>query len=239
MFMKRLFTIVMMTLLSVALISCSSPQGGEQAAKPELSPNANQILLIRAKEGTNDFVIAQHLKNLGYTVREAADNELHADMFQYYGVVFVTNSVNHSKIKEGLLKNSPISVIYAKPDTAIADGVMTANSPGVVSDVKTVSVTNTEHPLSAGFNGDLVIYKENSTITYGSPGEEATVVATMPGEQNKPTLFAYEKGAKGTDGQPFSSRRAFINFASGNELNMSADGWKLFDNAIEWAVGKK
>ncbi|MNY71739.1 hypothetical protein D3C86_2101490 [compost metagenome] len=74
---------------------------------------------------------------------------------------------------------------------------------------------------------------------YAAPGAEAIVVATVPNEDQKATIFAYEKGVKNAKGDPVNTREVFFYLFNGEEINQTEAGWKLFDAAVKWATAKK
>jgi hypothetical protein len=89
------------------------------------------------------------------------------------------------------------------------------------------------HPMSAGLpSGAIVWTAARQPAGWGTPGLGADIIMTRPGEPEKAMLYAYETGATmdGTFDAP--ARRVFIGMDNGSFDNLTPEGHKLFDAAV-------
>ncbi|WP_248927533.1 hypothetical protein [Paenibacillus hamazuiensis] len=232
--MKRMFAFCAAALLAVAMTACSSVPVGSQAA----SGNAKKVMLVRAKEGGGEQLIIDHLKKMGYTVYDAVDASFSVEAAKDYGVVYISSAVNSSKI-DSKLKQLAVPVVVSKTQVASMLGMGGASGFGEAPGVKTGQIKDGKHPAAAGLKDTVAIYKEEGKISYSlSPSSEAAVIALNPvnGNAKQNTIFAYEKGAKNALNEPVPARQVFFSLPTGQETNLTDNGWKLFDAAIQWAA---
>lgn len=242
--MKKCIALLLAIVMALTLFGCSaSTQGTAVDANGANSGNAKKIMLIRKKEGGGDPFVINHLKKLGYQVMDVVDADFTVEKAAGYGVIYVSESVNSSKI-DTKLRQSAIPVVYAKTQAASDAGLVGPQQFGQDEGVKTVQIIDSKHPIAAGLKDTVALYKEDGKISYGlHPGKEAAIIAEYPtsGDNKKVTVFAYEKGAKNISNSPVPARQVFFSLPSGEEPKLTDNGWKLFDAAIEWAAqnGKK
>ena len=99
-----------------------------------------------------------------------------------------------------------------------------------------LTVVEPEHPLAAGLDGVVRIYRGPGRLRFGRPGPAATVVA-LGGKPPRPVLFAYEAGAE-MPGRVAPARRVAI-FLAPEALDpwlLGPQGRALFDAAVAWAT---
>jgi hypothetical protein len=102
-----------------------------------------------------------------------------------------------------------------------------------------VTIVLPGHPLAAGLTGTQKVSDVLFSLGYGkAPADgEMVTVATVPGQADKAALFAYDKAAKMFSGYAKARRAAFgISDTAAPEL--TAEGWALFDAAINWLTYK-
>ena len=99
--------------------------------------------------------------------------------------------------------------------------------------VRTLAISEPQHPLAAGLSGTVTISAANQTMGWGTPGAAGEVVATVAG---KPGLFTYGSGDALVGGAPAPACR--IGFPSGHlaPSTFTTAGWTLFERAVQWAV---
>jgi hypothetical protein len=238
--MKRLLALFVAAMMTVSMIACSSTSSvNSQAA----SADAKKVLLVRAKEGGGENAIINRLKKQGYTVYDIVDAHFTVDKANGYGVIYVSSGVNSSNI-DIKLKQSTVPVVLSKTQVAGMIGMGGVANFGEAAEIKTYQIRDSKHPLAAGLKDTIAIYKESGKVSYSqSPSKEAVIIAENPvnGNNKQYTMFAYEKGAKNIMGDPVPARQVFFSLPNGQEANLTDDGWKLFDAAIQWAAqnGKK
>lgn len=233
--MKRLLAFFIVTVMMISLIACSSTDSNNSQAT---STNAKKVLLVRAKEGGGENFIINRLKKQGYTVFDIVDAHFTVEKANGYGVIYISSAVNSSNI-DSKLKQSTVPVVSSKTQVAGMIGMGGASNFGETSEVRTNVIRDSKHPIAAGLKDTIAIYKEDGKLSYSqSPSKEATIIAENPvnGNNKQYTVFAYEKGAKNILGDPVPARQVFFSLPAGQEPNLTDNGWKLFDAAIQWAA---
>jgi len=92
------------------------------------------------------------------------------------------------------------------------------------------------HPLAAGLSGTVTVASSSTKWSYGKPAASATVVATHPNDSSQAVLFGYETGAAMDGGLTAPERRVGLFFRKTTPGNANANGWALFDAAVDWAA---
>ncbi|KQX58708.1 hypothetical protein [Paenibacillus sp. Root444D2] len=232
--MKRVIALCVIAVFMISMMACSST---ETATAPS---NAKKLLYVKKNEGSNDPIIISHLKKLGYQIMDTTDSVFKAEAANGYGVVFISDSVNSSRI-DAKLKNSTVPVVYAKTQSVSIAGLTGILDYGELNDVKAIQIKDSKHPLAAGLKDQVTVYNSNGKMGYAIPGKEAVIIATAQGDDKKAVIFGYEKGAKNIKNEPIPARQVFFYLPAGQEMNQNDEGWKLLDASIQWAAqnGKK
>ncbi|WP_159884905.1 hypothetical protein [Paenibacillus puerhi] len=227
---------ISLVLVLLLLVSCQS--ASTEAVKINVS---NKTLLV-GKESGGDAIIAKRLREVhGMEVTVIADKEVTKESSAGYGLVYVSESVNSGKIRDNF-SSAPVPVIYAEVQATADIGLSPPESYGHLGGAnaaKTIEIKDSKHPLAAGLEGKIDVYKENGKMGYATPGKEAIVIATVPGEDQNATIFAYEKGSKNEKGETVPAREMLYYLFYGEEINQTDDGWKLFDAAVRWVTSAK
>jgi hypothetical protein len=193
--------------------------------------------------GTNsdsDKILMGHLeKQFGVLVTLMDAKEVNADKARPYSLVVISQSSNPNQIANKFLY-SPVPVVYDLGSPLPFVG-LTADDKSAYGAVKgkSVQIHDEKSPLAAGLKGTVDVYKADGQIGYGIPGKGAIVAATAADDPQKATIFAYDKGATTALGKPAAAREAFYYLQSGEEINQTDNGWKLFDAVIQWALQGK
>ncbi|MFD0676295.1 MULTISPECIES: hypothetical protein [unclassified Paenibacillus] len=245
--MKRLLSLTVTAMMIFTLMACSTvPANVEKLANQPASntsktqSNGKKVLFVGKDSGGDALVIKRLKEKHGMEVTVIADKELKTESANGHTLIFVSESVNSGKIGDKFVK-TPIPVIYAEPQSTSDTGMTDVDSFGAfvgANTVKTIQIKDSQHPLAAGLSGAVDVYKENGKMGFAIPGKEAIVIATVPKEDQKATIFAYEKGVKNVKGDPVAARELYFYMFNGEEINQSDDGWKLFDAAVQWTTGK-
>jgi hypothetical protein len=245
--MKRLLSMTVIAIMMLTLMACSTVPANVEKLANQPSTNATktqsngQKVLFVGKDSGGDAIVVKRLKEKhGMEVTVIADKELKTESATGFTLIYVSESVNSGKIGDKFVK-LPIPVIYAEPQSTSDTGMTDIDSFGSFvgsNTVKTISIKDSKHPLAAGLQGDIDVYKDNGKMGFAIPGKEAIVIATVPKEEQKATIFAYEKGVKNVKGDPVAARELYFYMFNGEEINQSDDGWKLFDAAVKWVLGK-
>jgi hypothetical protein len=105
-----------------------------------------------------------------------------------------------------------------------------------------MNIVDSTSPLAAGFPNGLV------TTTTADPANAdaysegqptgAHIVATIADDPTQAVIYYYEKGDKGFNDFVMPARRVFFFFGDNTATFATADGLKLFDAAVDWALNK-
>lgn len=131
-------------------------------------------------------------------------------------------------------------------DAAERDALSNGNGPTHIEDKdegsygertgqRTIIITAKNHPLSAGYSGEVQTVKSRSNrFHWGVPSEDAIRVAHDIKDEHHSMLYAYETGAMMV-GYRAPARRVFLHNATAPDLTNV--GLTLFLNATYWAMG--
>ncbi|WP_028548332.1 hypothetical protein [Paenibacillus sp. UNC451MF] len=236
--MKRLFGMIAAMTMVITLMACNaSPSGSPDAGK-----NAGNKVLFVGKDSGGDAITIKRLKEVhGMDVTVVIDKELTTDHAKGQLLIYVSESVNSGKIQDKFV-NVPVPVIYAEPQSTSDTGMTDTEAYGALvgaNAAKTIQIKDSKHQLAAGLQDMVDVYKDNGKMGYAIPGKEAIVIATVPNEEQKSTIFAYDKGAKNVKGNTVAAREVYFYMFNGEEINQTEAGWKLFDASVKWALGKQ
>ena len=197
--------------------------------------------LVKLKEAVldDDYKVVEHLKKLGFAVT-TCDESGSVDLAQGKDLIIVSESVNANEI--GAKYTNLATPVICWENDLYDDLHMTGKRLNVDYGSKRDKTTalefyNAWHPLSAGVSAGVSdVYSEPRAINWGRPGLGAIVIATLPGEPDKATTFAYEKGATMDYDYVAPARRLalFLNQDVFHALNPT--GLAQFDAALAWAL---
>lgn len=120
---------------------------------------------------------------------------------------------------------------------------MAKPSHGAIVDQTSLVITNPSHPLAAGLSGRVQVYRVLREMNWGAvanlaPGAE--VVATLPDYPDAAVIYFVPRGGQLANGQPATGLRIhyFIENENGPGTHnlMTADGFRLFDAAVTYAL---
>lgn len=206
-------------------------------------PGGGDALLIVGNENNlnaSDQAIQTRLQGLGYTVTVEDDN--HANDGDAVGmeIIIISSTVNSNQLNDNDDNFDTVAVPlivwepYLFDDLNLTDS--TANTHyGWYVDGNQIQITNSGHALAGGLsNGNVTITNGNYQRAWGAPNGNAIVIAQIPGESSRKTIFAYEAGAS-MFGMNAPARRVGFFPENDTAANMTNNGWILFDAAVNWA----
>ena len=184
--------------------------------------------------GRGDEKLLEILTALDFTVVLTDDNDDIEDAPDA-GLVVISQSADAAAVA-GTYRTFAFPVLVM--NSALFDDMrMTANGAQNLgtTNAREVEIKTPEHPLAAGLTGRVAIGAANSALSWGVPGPNAVVVATLTDQANRATVFGYEEAVTMAQNQKAPARR--VGFFAGNGLTdrLSAEGTKLFQAAAIWA----
>ncbi|ENH95818.1 pectate lyase P358 [Gracilibacillus halophilus YIM-C55.5] len=213
---------------------------GEVKLSWNRSIGTGKSLLYIGNEIEADYKTIEHLETLGFNqidLIRAKDAE--TEDANGYDIIFVGESGGSADIGQKFM-NVEIPVVYSK-GWVVDDVFLSSTASGDSGDIdgqSKLTIQDEDHPLASGLAGDVKVYTEAGKVNFGTPGEEAEIIAAVEGDDSKSTIFAYEEGAKRVNGDLVPARRVSTFLFKNQEDYMTDDGWKLFDKSIEWALGQ-
>ena len=98
-----------------------------------------------------------------------------------------------------------------------------------------IAISSSSHPLAAGLSGTVTVLSSSDVMYWGVPNGNAAKVATLTGDSNKATLFAYESGSS-MPGLTAPAKRVGFFLGDNSGTKLTNDGWQLFETAVSWAT---
>ncbi|WP_179215544.1 right-handed parallel beta-helix repeat-containing protein [Paenibacillus sp. MY03] len=237
---KRLGTILAACLLlQTAGLSGGLGTGIWQSDIAQASHNEGASALLVVKNassltGTDRAVQTRLANELGYEVAIMSSGLTEA-VVNEFGVIVVSPTTSVIPVA---VKQSAVPLVAARPSLYPMLG-LTGNTEGtdygeLPSQTSIYIVEEAEeHPLAAGLSGTVVIHG-TTTLGWGEPSAEAAIVATGV-TSAQPVLFAYDVGAEMASSFIAPARRVALPWSS-SMFSVTADGWSLFDAAVQWAT---
>ncbi len=199
---------------------------------------AKKILFVTAviNETTvfdDDNAIIQRMTQAGHEITLQSQDGCTAQDADGMDMVFISERVSAAKVAS-VYKEVPIPVICSEP--FIFDDMEMASDVGSESDQNKIDIVTPGSSLAAGLSGSVTICNsgEYTTLNYGTPGNNATVVATVYGNSDRAVFFVYEKDETMENGFTAPAKRAAFFLFKDAALSLNDNGWKLFDSMLEW-----
>ncbi|UUM27284.1 hypothetical protein NQU59_16740 [Acinetobacter colistiniresistens] len=202
-----------------------------------------RIALVSQIHGASsaiDVAIQKHLQHQGYQV-EIFDQSISPDHLKNTNLVIISSTVASKNLQSGW-RQLPIPLMTWENDY-LDDLAMTGKRIhtdfGEVEKERYLWLVNAPHPLSAQLSaGTHNVYKAQAPMSWGKPGLGATIIATIYGQPEKVAIWGYEKGAT-MDYESLAPAKRLMFFLNNDTFtNLSAEGLKLFDAAIQWSLRK-
>jgi hypothetical protein len=204
-------------------------------------------------EGIGDRFVRARLEGQGHAITVVPDvtaEEMLVPLANQADLVLVSESVLSMNL---LAKLKPVTTPILNYEAFIQDdlGLTPPGPPGDpglpdqfalgVKDSDTrIDIVAPNHPLAAGLEGTVAVYKEAKELTWGKVAATAEVIATLPGDPTGATIYVYKKGALLQDGTAAAGLR--IGFfleddnVTGTPNLMTEQGLTLFDAAVRYAT---
>jgi len=231
--------------LLLAAGSLLATASGLPAPALAASPAApKKVLLVVRVEGKSlpiDQKIQQYLTARGFTVTlhsqyASVDAARDADL-----VILSSTIRSHDLL--GAYRNVPVPLLTWESDL-LDDLAMTGKRVdtdfGSAEKERYVWLVNAPHAMAAGLPAGVVdVYEKQAPMNWGKPGLGATLIATLYGHPEKAAIFGYEQGAT-MDYESLAPARRVMFFLDNETFpNLSNAGLKLFDAAVDWAMGSR
>jgi hypothetical protein len=211
-------------------------QGG--ATAPDCTGN---VLFVVGSDTltSGDSAILDRLRGLGFVVSIVSASMVTTDSVQSTDFCFISRSVRSPEIKASF-RDQPVPLFVTEynlySDLGMTDDAPEASGGDTLTSTD-LTISEPTHPLAAGFSGTItVLAPGKGQYGFGVPGSAAVVVGTLVDEPQGAAIFAYEQGSA-MFGLLAPARRVgyFLDIQASRRL--TADGWTLFDAAVQWTAG--
>ncbi len=186
--------------------------------------------------GKADKILVDRLDSLGYSVTVADDHDISLDDAADKELVLISKSVSSAVVGEKFT-TVDVPVITWKSnlyDDLGLTGVQQDSDYGNFANQTEIGILEPTHPLAANLSGTVEIYSDAKKVAWGLPGEEAIHVASVLGNVNRSTIFAYESDALLANGDPTPAKR--VGLFLGNTSSVTSNALNLFEAAVNWAI---
>jgi hypothetical protein len=246
----------------------NAPTGGYYLTAKVTAANGISILSapVKAVVGTPDVIyfvttdpgpltfpgdqaVYEHVLSRGYDVELARGFDVPQDGSTALGKVLILQS---SSLPSGDVEYADpagvggqfskfrfltIPAIEWEASNEDAYGFQAANGASTVSQTD-INIVDATSPLAAGLPaGPVTVYTSPQTVSQGTP-VGAHVVATLAADATQAVIYNYDRNEIGFGGFVMPARRVFFFFQDNSPAALSANGWKLFDAAMDWALNK-
>jgi len=201
-----------------------------------------RILLVVRVEGQSlaiDQQIQKYLTQRGFAVT-LHSQYVPVDAANEMDLVILSSTIRSHDLL-GAYRHIPVPLLTWENDL-LDDLAMTGKRIdrdfGSMQMQRYVWLVNAPHPMASNIPAGVVdVYEKRATMNWGKPGLGAIVIASLYGYPDKAAIFGYEKGAT-MDYEALAPARRVMFFLDNETFpNLSAAGLKLFDAAVDWAMG--
>jgi acetyl esterase/lipase len=154
-------------------------------------------------------------------------------------VILLSDTVNKNKIGDAY-RDVLVPVMILETGMFDKMGMTAVRAYGIERSVERLTITNGEHPLSGGLGvGPQTVFSQPASMNWGKPGEQAVKIASIDGDPEKVTIFAYESGSTMMDGFIAPARRMGYFIASSNVPVLTDASRQLLTAALAWLMDKE
>jgi hypothetical protein len=194
-----------------------------------------------------DHLVSVHgAENVSYMMGdEAASDGSSAEGFD---VVILSSTMASNSIRDKY-ENTSVGVVNwenALMGSATAGNFMMSESGGNqngISERTQINILDSAHPLAAGLSGTVTVFNNPQWTQYGlgGLGDGVALIAEATENPDEHSIFAADVGdallGDGSDGFPASAagRRVMFFLSDQGFSDLTDDGVKLFDAAVQWA----
>lgn len=207
----------------------------------EVSAEGKKVVIIGRESvplPTDDTTVGDRLKALGFRVTYLSERKLTPEKLEGYDLIYISPTINSKYLKGGVMKDVTIPTLYGKNHGMYYLGLSSIEENAEFANGKSISIVDSKHKVVSGLSGNVDVFKEadpKRAFGYGIMGKEAKVIATVPGDKTKGTIYYYDKGTKADNGYAVKARISYFFFSGENE-EITDDAWKLMDALFLWTL---
>jgi hypothetical protein len=229
-------------LVIVLLAGCASRSAADRtAASPPAPGQALMVVGTIPLHGT-DNQIREALESRGLKVQAVKEDQATPADAAGKRIVVLSYSMKSTEFKAEAFADLPVPIIVLEHFLLPRLGMTGPKDHGFTpSNLTQIEITGRDPVLGAGFPpGERTVYVRGQEMFWGVPSAAAIRVASIKGQPERITYFAYPRGAEMV-GRTAPARRVQFFHATHapppvDTLYLSADGLKLLGGAIDWAL---
>ncbi len=205
---------------------------------PSPTPEIAAILFVvgnPASLNAADTAVYNRLLALGNVVTIVDDSASTTSDANGKDLVIISSTVNANQVNTKF-RDVPVAVLLWE-SSLLDDMGMTGNGDfGTDNGETQLNIVNSSHPLAAGLaNGLQTVTTSGQVFSMGEPNTATAIsVATIDNNTTEKTIFAYEPGSTMV-GLEAPARRVGFFLENSTAAALNANGWALFDAAVNWA----
>ncbi len=187
-----------------------------------------------------DNVVKQRLLDRGFEVSLIDDDIVNKPDATGMDIILMSSTIDPNKIGEDLTHNLPVPVVSWDPFSyqhlRLCGRSYDSDFGFTPTASKTLLIPDLlkDHPMAAGYSGTVPLYTVLQTIGFGKPSEgDAIVLATVNG---KAIIYGNDKKEGNSAPSHRLSRKVAFPLRDDFIHLFTAEGWALFDGAIDWAI---
>ncbi|MBK8561961.1 MAG: HYR domain-containing protein [Saprospiraceae bacterium] len=156
------------------------------------------------------------------------------------GLVVISTTINSADVTS---KFTNVTVPIVTWESYILDdlkmtGATAQTDYGENNTYSSLVINNASHPLSAGLSGTVRVLTAGNWIRWGATNNAAAIkAASVAGQSSWWGVLGYDKNAAMQGGFIAPARRVSLFLNDDTPTLLTENGKKLFDAAIEWAIG--
>jgi hypothetical protein len=169
-------------------------------------------------------------------VQEKLATPMHAEGKR---VIMLSYGMSSPAFKAEAFADVPVPIIITEQN--LLPRLKMSNAHGFTGKMSKLTFVS-DHELAGGFpKGDLEVYSPSQEFFWGTPSAAGIRIATLVGQPDKVTYFAYEKGAMMEGAVAPAKRVQFFHATHSPDpidknLYLNANGLKLLGAAIDWCL---
>ncbi len=203
---------------------------------------ARTAILVMQSNGPSaavDEKVRKHLSSRGFSVRTAAQDS-DPTSAREAALIVISASVSSKDVRPGW-RSLAVPIVTWENDL-LDDLAMTGKRHdldfGEAERERYVWIVNAPQSMAAGLPAGVAnVYVKQAPMSWGRPGLGATTIATLYGQPDKAVMFGYDTGATMDYEAIAPARRVMLFLGNDGFTNLSPVGQRLFDAAIDWAIG--
>ncbi|MEM9035691.1 MAG: RHS repeat-associated core domain-containing protein [Actinomycetota bacterium] len=187
---------------------------------------------------SGDLAVHDHLEAAGYVVVEQEESAFTIANAETHDLVMISTTVDPTPLEALPIEDLTVPVMLWEHNL-FNDMLMSTANNALQSSEDTITIVDASHPLAGGYTGDvLVVDNDTHAMSRTNAPSGAIEAARVTGTSNKSSIWGYDTGDTLTDGTTTEPARRVGWWWSANQpTDTNADGWALFDTAVDWLAG--